>query len=437
MTEETEEKKEIELRSVEYQEILGQTPSWLVRSGTTMISVAVALFLFMSFVFKYPDVINSRIVITTENPPAPLRAQSTGKITAVFVKEQERVVRGGVVAIIENTADYDDYLYLRSVLDTQKTPYDFRCAKELNLGECQSFYADFVHAVQILNNKKKLQLYRQQMAMVRQEMSDRSSYMAQLQKQLDILRQNADFAKKQKDRNDMLLGKNAISKYEHEQSEQNYLSQSLLCEDMGAQIVSEQLQMNKLKQEILDLQKQEEDDYRKAELDIDVAYNSLLSQLDMWEKKYLLISPVEGLVTFTKYWNRNQSVQNGELVATVVPQEPFEIIGKLFIPSIGVGKVTEGQRVNIKLDNFPYMEYGFLEGRVKSISLIPISENVDGIAQTLYCAEVEIPSLKSNYKKEIPFTQEMSGTGEIITEDLRLIERLLYPIKAIWKERVK
>jgi len=261
--------------------------------------------------------------------------------------------------------------------------------------------------------------------------------MAQLQKQLDILRQNADFAKKQKDRNDMLLGKNAISKYEHEQSEQNYLSQSLLCEDMGAQIVSEQLQMNKLKQEILDLQKQEEDDYRKAELDIDVAYNSLLSQLDMWEKKYLLISPVEGLVTFTKYWNRNQSVQNGELVATVVPQEPFEIIGKLFIPSIGVGKVTEGQRVNIKLDNFPYMEYGFLEGRVKSISLIPISENVDGIAQTLYCAEVEIPSLKSNYKKEIPFTQEMSGTGEIITEDLRLIERLLYPIKAIWKERVK
>ncbi|MBE6312383.1 MAG: HlyD family efflux transporter periplasmic adaptor subunit [Bacteroidales bacterium] len=429
-----EDKKEIELRSAEYQEVLGQPPSWLVRSGTILIAFVLLLLLLLSFVFKYPDIIVSRIVITTINPPAPLKAQVSGKITDVFVKEKQKVMPEEVIAVLENTANYTDYTYLCNILDTLKSPYEFACRKDLNLGECQTSYADFLQTVQLLKNKREIRLYQQQMAIVRQEMADREAYMAQLRKQLEILKQNADFAKIQRERNAMLFEKKAISKYEYEQSEQNFLSQGLLFEEMNSQIISVQLQINKLQQEILDLRKQEDEDYRKAELSIDVAYKTFLSQLDLWKKKYLLVSPIQGRVTFSRYWSKNQAVQVNEVVATIIPQSSTDIIGKLYIPSDGMGKVKEGQRVNIKVDNFPYMEYGFLEGTVKSISLVPITEGDEFAGKSVYCAEVAIPTMESNYRKVFPLTQEMSGVGEIITEDLRLIERLLYPIKSIWKE---
>ena len=39
----------------------------------------------------------------------------------------------------------------------------------------------------------------------------------------------------------------------------------------------------------------------------------------------------------------------------------------------------------------------------------------------------------TNYEREIKFKQEMKGTAEIVTEDLRLIERFFYQIKDIVK----
>jgi len=41
--------------------------------------------------------------------------------------------------------------------------------------------------------------------------------------------------------------------------------------------------------------------------------------------------------------------------------------------------------------------------------------------------------MNTNYGKTLPVTREMSGQAEIITEDLRLIERLLQPLKKILK----
>lgn len=39
--------------------------------------------------------------------------------------------------------------------------------------------------------------------------------------------------------------------------------------------------------------------------------------------------------------------------------------------------------------------------------------------------------LTTTYNKEIDFRQEMKGTANIITEDLRLIERFFYKLKDV------
>lgn len=103
------------------------------------------------------------------------------------------------------------------------------------------------------------------------------------------------------------------------------------------------------------------------------------------------------------------------------------LIAKLKSPAQNSGKIKTGQIVNIRLENYPDTEFGILKGIVKSISLIPDKEG-------LYLIDVELPQiLITSYNIEIDFKQEMRGTAEIVTEDLRLIERFFYQFKEVLK----
>ena len=88
-----------------------------------------------------------------------------------------------------------------------------------------------------------------------------------------------------------------------------------------------------------------------------------------------------------------------------------------------LGKVKIGQTVNIKLQNYSEYEFGVLKGIINNISEI---SNKDGF----YTIDVSLPDkLITSYNKKIVFRQEMRGAAEIITEDLRLIERFFYQLK--------
>ena len=76
------------------------------------------------------------------------------------------------------------------------------------------------------------------------------------------------------------------------------------------------------------------------------------------------------------------------------------------------------------------MEYGMIKVQIAHISLVPINKE----NQKNYILEVIFPdSLVTNYGKTLEFSQEMTGTAEIITEDLRLLDKFLNPIRAVIK----
>jgi HlyD family secretion protein len=109
----------------------------------------------------------------------------------------------------------------------------------------------------------------------------------------------------------------------------------------------------------------------------------------------------------------------------------MRITGKIFLPLQGAGKVKEGHLVNVKFENYPHMEYGMVRVEITNISLVPIAlgENKG------YILEVHFPNgLITNYGKDLAFGQQMQGTAEIITEDLRLLDRFLNPIRSLWKQ---
>jgi HlyD family secretion protein len=152
------------------------------------------------------------------------------------------------------------------------------------------------------------------------------------------------------------------------------------------------------------------------------AYSELLSSIENWEQVYLLRSPVAGTVTFSSFWKSNQFVNAGDKVLAIVSQTPGAIIGRIQSPASGSGKIKPGQRVNIKVQGYPYMEYGTLQGRVRAVSLIS-NEN-------MYFIEVELPQgLRTGTGKTLDFTGELTGQAEVITDDRSLFSRIFSPLK--------
>ena len=157
------------------------------------------------------------------------------------------------------------------------------------------------------------------------------------------------------------------------------------------------------------------------------AFYQLKKALKDWELNYVLRASIGGKVSFLQLWAENQFVNAGENVFAVIPNNESGYIGKVKAQSLNSGKIKLGQNVNIRLANFPDREFGMLLGKIKNISLTP---DKDGNL----LIDVSLPhGLATTYKKQITFQQEMSGSAEIITEDLRLIERILYQFRAVFK----
>jgi hypothetical protein len=153
---------------------------------------------------------------------------------------------------------------------------------------------------------------------------------------------------------------------------------------------------------------------------------NLVNNVKKWKETYLLESPIQGRVAHLQVWDDNQYVKLGDPVFAVTPFTE-NMVGKMELPPFGSGKVKIGQRVNIRLENYPSEEFGFLIGKVKSISSLPANGSL-----ILYATLPQ--GLKTSYNKKLEFKQEMRGQTEIITEDLRLLERVFNQFREVWSK---
>ena len=97
---------------------------------------------------------------------------------------------------------------------------------------------------------------------------------------------------------------------------------------------------------------------------------------------------------------------------------------KISIPQTNFGKVKKGQRVLVKFQGYPFEEFGAVEGQVATIAQVPTADNQS------FMAVVSLPNgLKTSSNKRIVYKTGMTASAEIITEDLRLIERIFYQLK--------
>lgn len=426
----------LEQHTDEVQEIIGKSPSWLLRSGLMVILIFVVLILLGSWLFHYPDVVSGRIVVLSETPPAHLVARTTGRIDHLLVKDNDTVSRGQVLAVLESTALFDDIRQLKTDMENDERflttfdTMDFHVNPGgYRLGDIQSDYSSFIRLYNNYISFIRLNYYPQKIASLKKEVRMYRIYLDRLSSQRQVMQRELDITGEQFKRDSILYRKEVLSAVDYKNSESSLLDKKYNFHGVMTSLAEIETEMIALEREQIAAEKEFEDQKRQLQTELTAAFHILKSKLDYWENTFILVSPIQGKVTFTNYWSRNQQVKTGDVVFTVVPGSRSKIIGRLTLPLKGAGKVKPGQQVNIRFDNFPYMEYGMVKGTVGSVSLVPSNDN--------YTVEIDLPQdLKSNYNIPLPFSQEMKGDVEIITEDLRLIQRFFNPVKSLMKHRI-
>lgn len=410
--------KNIEIRNEEIDEILERQPTWIVKYGILLFSTIILLLIILAYFYKYPDLINGRVTIVSENIPVNIIAKQNGKISNILIKDKDAVEEEQILAIIENTANYKDIIWLKKELNLfNEDKYLSFISQNLNLGELQETYSSLQKKISDYKNIKNKELNETKIQSIENQIKNNKNLLGKFKNQYNLYQQQELIAHKQYIRDSLLFSEKTISEIDLEKSKKEYISKQLDYEKSKTYFENLSITIENLKQQIIDIEIQQNLNYSQIQSSIIETVENLKAEILNWEEKYIIKSPIKGIVCLSKIWEENQEIKIGEKILGIAPKENPQLYAKLNIPVYGAGKVKAGQNVFIKLDNYPHMEYGEIKGQITNISLLP--------DESVFIAEVELlDDLNTTHGKKLEYIHEMQGNAKIITENKRLIFRL-------------
>jgi len=419
----------IELRSESVQDILTQPPHWMIRWGNTIIFIILLLILGMSYVIKYPEFIPAPIVVTSQNPPEKLEARINSKIEKIFIKDHQEVKKNQVLMVMQSAANYKDILELKKLVDSispnQLGSFPVHQSSHFKLGELQGDYNNFAKAFQDEELFTRLQPYAPESLAANQSLSEYRMRILTMKQQKSLEQAKYEITKKSYQRSQELFNQGVIAAMELENEKIKYLQAQQNLENINislSQMEESISNLNRTKSGTVINTEKDKITYSSQTLQL---FEQLRKSLKQWEQNYLVISSTDGVASFQQFFGENQFVKTGDAILSILPKNKDKLVGRMSVPATNSGKIAQGEKVLIKLDNYRFQEYGIVEGRVQNISL---SSDDKGN----YYVDVILPKgLKTSYNKTLVFDKELRGSVEIVTQDLRLIERFFYQIRKL------
>jgi multidrug resistance efflux pump len=379
---------------------------------------------------KYPDLITAEITITTQIPPEKLVAKTSGKIQAILIDDKAIVNENTPLAVIENAANYKAVFLLKSITDTislSNSKFPFEKLQAAQLGEIENSFAMFQKEYIASELNKQLQPYKVESSAQSFEAKQLRERLQLLEGQKEINQSELQLLKTDVERYEKLFKKGVISAQEIEKQRLIYLQAEKNYKSLLSSISQLKSSINELNRSSKTTVINESTTSINLERSVIQSFYQLKKAIKDWELNYVFRSSVKGTVSFLQIWSENQTINTGENMFAIIPSTEKGYIGKVKAVAQNSGKLQIGQKVNIRLANYPDREFGVIEGRLKTISLTPDKEGN-------LLLDIELPNgLQTSYKKQINFQQEMTGTADIITEDLRLLERLLYQFRDVFR----
>lgn len=426
--------------STDAQEILDAIPSWIIRWGVTIVFLIFATLVIGCCIIKYPRILRGTAYIVTINPPNDLVANQTGVIDTILFNDGAYVHKNDIIAIIRSATQWSDLYSIESNVkkfNTSKIETSINedwIYKEYTIGELQPFFSQFQEACS--KYRKYLErdyLTKKQEFLIKQTDINNNLYIKLKEKQL-LMKKELEIEKNNHLRDSILLSQEVISLSDYEKTKKIYISKCSELVAFEADMLSVSSQIIETRQEIFELFNMHEVECEESKNIIINTLQQLVSQIDIWYEKYVFKSHIDGHLTLSNVWAKNQNIREGQKIASIIPDNEYVIIGKIHIPSNGIGKLKVGQTVNLKLNSFPYMEYGMLKAVITNISEVPEQIQDNSSNDLIYTADIALTNgLVTTYNKQLTLIQQTDAIAEIITEDMRLIEHIIHPIVSLIK----
>lgn len=413
--------------------IIGNPPGWTLRWGMTLIFFAVALFAFIAWFVRYPDIIEAPAVLTTEQPPIRVVSKMDARLIELKTANGNEVNKGDILAVLESSAEWKDVEVLNDFLDNlnQNEPGAFLAIKwldDLKIGTLETSFARLGQSFSELKYFLEHDINFLKISNLKKQIIDLERLNISLEKQAAILADEVDVAFLGYERDSLLEEKKSASQVEFESSKSQWLRKKRELENLISGTIQNDLEIRQMEAQILDLRQLRNDSENEKLLTFENDLEKLKGEIEIWKNTYLIEAPISGKVTLTNKWSAQQFVNAGEEVLTIVPpSESGEIFVRLMLSGPNIGKVEPEMTVFLRLDAFPYQEHGVLNGSLKNVA--------EARGEKGYEAHVILPNgMETNYGKEIPFRQEMKATGRIVTEERSYLKRILEKFWANFEE---
>ncbi len=180
----------------------------------------------------------------------------------------------------------------------------------------------------------------------------------------------------------------------------------------------------------------------KAEIS---ALRSQIKTLELKLQQSLLKIPVSGTIFELPIQNPGAVIQQGQMVASIAPQG-VPLILRAQIPSRDSGFLKVGLPVKVKLDAYPYQDYGILPGKIRWISpdsrpsANPTKPSRDDSSsenpgsESVFMVEIELEqSYVQMGDRKIALTPGQTANAEVIIRRRRIGDYMLDPFRRLKK----
>lgn len=406
----------------EIDEIISKRPHFIVRWGTSFMFLVIIFIVIVSWFIKYPDIISAKAKLSSINAPKTVVANTSGKLIKLFATEGEQTSQGTILGYLESNAKHEDIILLSKNIDSLIQDLNINNFQLLNyfntsnesLGELQQSNQIFLQALVNFRNYISNGFYLRKKTMLAKDFAYQKKMHSNLLQQKGLNLEDVDLSQKTFNANQSLKNDKVISDFDYRNEQSKFINKKLTLPQINAAILSNEALQNEKQKEIMELENtiaQQKNIFMQALL-------TFKSQADEWKKKYLLIAPIDGKIAFATFLQENQQLLAGQTICYINP-ENSKYYAEVYIQQANFGKIKMGQDVLLKFPSYPFQEYGAVKGKIDFISNISTDSG--------YLAKVVLPKgLSTNYDKQVQYRDGLLAQGEIITQDLRLLQRFYY-----------
>ena len=406
-------------RSALVAELINSKPPIFIRYGILILFSIVLILTISCWFIQYPEIVMAEAHLIGTNAPKEVISHTDGKLLKIFFKENQNVYKGDILGYMESIANPESVLSISNDVDTMIDyiiknkndelinyyPNTKKHVVRKDLGELQTQNQIFVQSFSAFKDYLIDGFYKKKVEMLKSEKNNINKLREILLEQdLELTNQNfksVDYLSKEK----------IFSESDFRDQKSKLIAKQLTIPQINALLIANELEQNEKLKEISNLENQfilQKSYFLQALL-------TFKSQIENWKYKYLLLAPVNGKILLTSFHQENQEIKSGNSLFFIQPPNASYFV-ELQIPQNNFGKVKKGQDVLLKFQAYPFEQYGSVLGKIDYINQIPSDSG--------YLAKVILPNgFVSIYKKPLKFYNNLNGKAEIITENMKLLER--------------